>query len=75
MGFKLKDYIYIVPNTDPTRHAIYDNLPEEACAIETAEPWIFHVVVQTNQFYLPPDLSTQDAAELSRLSMQPLARG
>ena len=51
MGFKLKDFIPLVPNTDPTRYQNYSDLPIQACQVGS-EPWLFHLEVQTNQFYL-----------------------
>lgn len=74
MGFKLKDYLYIVPNTDPARTNYFLDLPEDACKIETNEPWLFHLSVHINQYYLAPNTSVKSAQNLHQTSFVKLKR-
>ena len=73
MGFKLKDNIPLVPNTDPTRVQDQSNLPLGACEV-TSEPWLFNLTVQTNQYYLQPNVPLDVAEALSRTASRPLKR-
>ena len=73
MGFKLKDFLPLVPNTDPTRIQEQSNLPPGACEV-SSEPWLFNLTVQTNQYYLPPNAPISMAEELTRTSFRALKR-
>ena len=44
-----------------------------ACEV-SSEPWLFNLTVQTNQYYLQPDVSVDLAESLTQTSFKPLKR-
>ena len=71
MGFKLKDELSVVPNTDPTRKQVYSHLPENACLVRS-EPWLFNLTLNTVHYYLQPNISADKAEQLTQTSFVPL---
>ena len=71
MGFKLKDELSVVPNTDPTRKQVYRHLPENACLVRN-EPWLFNLTLHTVHYYLEPNISADKAEQLTQTSFVPL---
>ena len=71
MGFKLKDELNVVPNTDPTRKQVYTNLPDNACQVRS-EPWLFNLTLNTFHYYLEPNFSVDKAEQLTQTSFVPL---
>ena len=72
MGFKNLDIVPGLPNTDPLR-VVDVELPPEACGT-THEDTLSFLTMTSKQFYLPPDLSVNDAEQLSQRANSPLFR-
>ena len=66
MGFRLQDYMPGVPNSDPTRFKIYENLPPENC-LNGHEPYLVTLEVKAKQYYLEPNIPVTLAEELNQL--------
>ena len=80
MGFMFQDaltstnYPYLIPNTDPTRVVDLGYWPTDlqdfldgACYVGE-EPSLFHFVLKNNHFFLPPNVTIQQAEDLGIVS-------
>ena len=72
MGYRTKEILPGVPNTDPLR-VVDVELPPEACDTDAQDSLSF-LTMTSKQFYLPPDLSVNDAEQLSQRANSPLFR-
>ena len=70
----MKPPYFVIPNTDASRHALYPNLPEEACEIEVAEPWNFNLTLVYHHYFLDPDTDPSVGQQYVELSTKPLFR-
>jgi hypothetical protein len=74
MGFKLKDNAPKLPNLDPLRAVELDNnLPPEACEVPS-ENELNYLQLKTNQYYLAPGLTIEEAELLYQRAVTPLFR-
>ena len=50
---------------------MYEDLPANACKVRS-EPWLFNLTLNTFHYYLPPNISVEEAEELTETSFKPL---
>ena len=71
MGYKNKNFLPGIPNSDPTRFETYNDLPPESCN-NGHEDYLTVLEVTAKQYYLEPNLPVSAAEELNQL--KPLKR-
>ena len=72
IGFKNKDIVPGIPNTDPLRVGDYD-LPPEACEVGQ-EDTLSYFTVTLLQYYLGVNMTPDGADEMSERAKNPLHR-
>ena len=72
MGFKTRDNLAGIPNTDPLRMG-HPDLPPEACEVPNQQQ-LNDMAIATMHYYLPPSFDVDNADALALTATAPLQR-
>ena len=72
-GFKSKDWLPGIPNTDPLRLDVPE-LPPEACKSKEYPAPLSYLSATAKQYYLAPDFGVEEAELLSERALNPMYR-